>query len=313
MVAENDLFPRFLEGCDTVVRLADSYLELNAQFGSPVAYSLGNRGFYTEVNDVLNIVVYCLVHGRRLVVDQSQFGGFRWSNFFDTDLPRADTESESAVPPEARITGPRHPLFLEIQRWVERRYRYRVPMFLSEMDFLGGLFGAKRQMAFILSRPHQSGSGRWPFTGEFATFQVRSGDRTDIAVNRPADAPLSDYLGLLQKHASHLKSVFVMTDDFSVVEELRTLAPALRFESFCHATDRGFDPSRFAALSVDDRILSAKKVVSEVEIATQSAVFIGPFCSSLSRYVTLRHRTRKMCFSVDNQKSWVPSAAPSPQ
>lgn len=133
-----------------MVRLADGYPALNEEYQSPVAYSLGDWGFYSEVDDLLNVVLFCLVRRRRLFVDQSQFGGYRWSSFFDTDLPSAAKEIHEVVPAEATMTGLQHPLFGEIQRWAARRYKHRLPIFLKELDFLGGLFGAKRYVASIL-------------------------------------------------------------------------------------------------------------------------------------------------------------------
>lgn len=50
------------------------YRALNDSFGNPFVFALTDRGFFSEVNNLMDAMTYGLVLWRRLIVDQTAFG-----------------------------------------------------------------------------------------------------------------------------------------------------------------------------------------------------------------------------------------------
>src|SRR6516164_421004 len=90
---------------------ARRYFELNEGYGSPFVFHLSYRGFYSEVNNLLNAVIYGLGNRRRLIVDESEWCGGRWTDFYTVSLPDAPASVVSTVPEEWVINSVFHPHF----------------------------------------------------------------------------------------------------------------------------------------------------------------------------------------------------------
>jgi len=112
---------------------------------------------------------------------------------------------------------------------------------------------------------------------------------------------------LIRQHAREVSTIFVMTDDYSAVEELRDLVPALQVRTLCSKNASGYRNDQFYRLSYAKRTRSLEDLLTEVRIASQSALFLGPYKSNLSLFVMNVHRDPTRCVSVDGQREWIPT------
>lgn len=97
-----------------------------------------------------------------------------------------------------------------------------------------------------------------------------------------------------------------MTDDHEVVVRLKALAPDMEIDSLCTATERGYLQGEFNLLTGPAKTTAIQRMVSEVEVAIHSQIFVGCYTSNVSRYVALAHRCPGNCFSADSQRRWHP-------
>ena len=88
---------------------------------------------------------------------------------------------------------------------------------------------------------------------------------------------------------------------------LRVLDPAFHFHTMCPPEDGGHLQAAFNASPPEKKQEVIRRLVTEVEIATQSHAFIGGFKSNVARHITLMHKGRAACHSVDALQAWRPS------
>jgi hypothetical protein len=149
-------------------------------------------------------------------------------------------------------------------------------------------------------------------TRPFAAFHIRRGDKVegyviDGELIREGDnVAASAYVHLLNRRAPAVRSIFVMTDDYRCVEDVRTAAQGRIVQSLCLPSERGYRQDEFSALDGERKGASLRRLVAETEIAAASSLFIGGFKSNVARFVTLCHHRPGRCFSIDGQKRWSP-------
>lgn len=309
------------------------YRQINDSFDNPFVFTLTNRGFFSEVNNLLNAIAFGLITKRRLLVDQTPFGGMKWNDFFDADLP---PRGALHVDREWIIThvGSRHFATIrdEISGMWERRERFDFPSFdIKNVDIfslrriLSHAFCGERQVR-IFGHPMfatRNCAGPRPVQWrkvdlrprEFVAIHVRRGDK--IEGEYPNDGsgrgspegemtPVSTYTDLIRRHAPTASTIFVITDDYVAVEELRYLAPKLRLRTLCPKSAAGYRNREFLGRPRAERIQAIERLLTEVRIASQSSLFVGPYKANPSRFVANIHWDPARCVSVDALREWTP-------
>lgn len=269
----------------------------------PFALKLTQRGFYSEVNNLLNVMLYGLIRRRRLIVDETDFEGQVWSNIFLSKLPTGHIEG---VHPDWVIWGSELPRFWRIGKTITRRHRKNMPVAVPSIGIFGTVRSAKRDLAGMIFAPRATAPER---PGSYASIHVRRGDKILDAQGFPAegeDIAVKAYLAELRNKAPDLRDVFVMTDDYTSVEQLRDLAPDYRFDTLCTPEERGYDQATFSARTPSEKAAHLERLVMETQIAAGSDLFLGGFKSNVGRFITLIHKQPDRCFSMDAQKVWLP-------
>ncbi len=295
--------------------LSTRYARENIVKGSPFRFSLTSRGFYSEVNNVLNAIAYGLVKNRRLLVDETRFGDglLSWSDFFKNPLPSNPTKLNHPIPWKWEVSHCLTPGFMRIQARVKAWHKYHRPFCMQKFGFYRNYFSLKRQLAGYFCRPSMAISNPMLEHGPYAAIHVRRGDKTEGYVSHgkfiieSEIAPLQDYLNLVRKASSGVRRVFVMTDDFSVFAQLKDLFPELEFETLSQDNETGYRQTHFDSLSCDARRASIRRLIAEVHIAAASKVFVGSFQSNVSRYVALVHHSPGCCYGADSLRRWHPA------
>ncbi len=277
------------------------YLTVNAHNGRPFALKLTQRGFYSEVNNLLNVMLYGLIKGRRLVVDESEFDGESWSSFFLSKLPTGPLEG---VPPDWVLCGSASSKFWKIRGDIARRHRQNTPVILPSLHIAGGIRRAKRDLANMIFVPRTSPP---PRPQPYAAVHVRRGDKIAHPAPEGEDISLEKYLSMICQKAPNIREVFVMTDDYTSVEEFRALAPDYTFDTLCDPQEKGYDQATFSAKTPAEKAASLDRLIYETQIAIRSDLFLGGFKSNVGRFITLIHDDPRRCFSMDSQTDWLPN------
>ena len=291
---------------DTTRLRLRAYLAVNARYGQPLVYEInGKRGFFSEINNLLNALVYGLVERRRMIVDCKQIGD--WSDFFTSHPPSAPDDILHAVPKEWVIDGIT-PQFRLIRELASASHRSGQRLLIPPLWLFGRFRSIKRAMAkAVLSRPAPSVMSPAP---PFAVFHMRMGDK--IATTRHGKKPEGEatapqtYMDILRTKAPAIRSIFVMTDDYTAVELLRQVAPDYSVTTFCLPQERGYDQKTFMGQHSAHRTDSIRRLLDETDVAIRSDLFLGGFKSNVARFICLMHDDPERCFSVDGMKDWTP-------
>ena len=310
------------------------YRAINDSFGNPFIFALTNRGFFSEVNNLLNAIAFGLITRRRLLVDQTTFQDMAWSDFFAADLP--GLSPLLSIDPEWVITGVKSKHFTTIRNEIfemwQRGERFNIPSLgLKEID----IFSLRKRIAqlFCVRRTGRDLGGstfqKPSFYGteaeqwrkldlrpqEYAAIQIRRGDKIEGEGRRDAfgrliiegeTTPVSTYVDLIREYAPAVNTVFVLTDDYEAMDELRSLVPKLRLLTLCPEESAGYRHREFLQCPLEDRTKAIELLLTQVQVASQSALFVGPFKSNLSRFVANIHCNPARCISVDEWRQWTP-------
>lgn len=119
--------------------------------------------------------------------------------------------------------------------------------------------------------------------GDYIACQIRGGDKFIEYDLLSVDVYISKI-----KEVTSLKDVFVLTDDYRIVEQLRSKAPDYNWYTLCKEFERGYYNSAF---SKSDPDLKKKQMISlftSVELLCRSSVFIGTITATPCCVVGLR-------------------------
>ncbi|MCT0208956.1 hypothetical protein KQ305_14715 [Synechococcus sp. CS-1332] len=291
-----------------------TYLQINARRSHPFLFSLTGRGFYSEINALLNAILFGLVTRRRLCVDESVFAGghLRWSDLYRSDLPWASGDPEEVADPRWRSIGVESTGFWTVHRLVGRWHRYRRFFLSRSFGFHANVFDAKRHLARQFCQAIVPQAEPASLASPYAAIHVRRGDKVKgymLGGNlriEGEDVPLTDYLTILRHRAPQLKNLFVMTDDHQVLDDLRALDPGLTVSSLCQPLEQGYEQTDFDAMEGLAKTIAVRRLLAEVDIACRSRIFIGCYKSNVSRYIALAHDHPRYCHSADAMKRWHP-------
>ena len=130
----------------------------------------------------------------------------------------------------------------------------------------------------------------------YFTVQIRRGDKKSEADT----FALHEYIRLAKRFNAMRErtTCLVMTDDYSVITELRTAYPEYQFVSLCPKSDRGHEQAAFNSLSPGLRRQRTLALLAELSMATEGSFFVGTFSSNIGRFVALL-RGLETTYSVD--------------
>ncbi len=288
------------------------YLELNRSHGKPFMFHLSRRGFFSELNMLMNAVIFGLVERRTLVVREARFNDLRWGDYFATQLPQLNGFTWSDIDAASHVRE-KSDFFYTLLGWIRERGHDHFD--IPGLDLSGGLIEVRRRLypmfcsiqPKILSKAQMYMTSNDLVEGDFCAAHIRRGDKI---AKRPKngrmwsegdDTPPEKYVELMRAHAPGTKHVFVLTDDYWAVEQLKDPSYGLRVSSLCPPEIGGHDQPTFNAQPVEWRRAVVERLLVETQIAAQSGFFTGGFKSNVARYVATIHSNPGRCISADSR------------
>lgn len=305
---------------------AETYARVNGSFRKTLVYRVGvNAGFFSELNNMLLAMLYCLQHRIKFVLfsRDANFGSERglpeWFHPFSeesehrfhstynhrVDITRGKREIGRRLRLQAWKAATRtnyltHDLFNTIRHEARSGLRYDFP----ELGISGDIHDALRELSGFV----------WKFNDETAalvedrvrslslparyiSLHIRSGDK---ACEAPGYEP-ARYLEMAQRH-SPIRSVFVATDDFANIESLVAGHPGWDFYFACDASKRGYAQREFDAMPPDMKRREMTELFATVTAILRSELFIGTFSSNVGSFIGMRMPLER-CLDVGGS-SW---------
>ena len=108
-------------------------------------------------------------------------------------------------------------------------------------------------------------------------------------------------------YAPEIKSIFVMTDDYRVIDDFRKVGRDYSIHTLCRREETGYSQLEFSSLDPVRKTDQIRRLIAETQIAASSDVFLGGYKSNVARFVPLWHASPERCLSIDSRKYWVPN------
>lgn len=302
----------------------ENYKNINNSFDKVAICHVGiDAGFFSEYSSMVEMMMYCLEHRIqfKLYSKDANFGYKNgWADYFepfceevtDTFHHYCNFHSRQSW---LRIWRSRKMIEAPTVKWKIKLeclslYGFIKRILRGDFDYytqdLSDRFGVKAR-SFFFSDHSFSGnypeafrlidSITWHFNesvqkeiddlisqlalpSNYISCQVRGGDKIIEFELHSVDA----YIKKL-KEVSSAKDVFVLTDDYKILEELREKASNYNWYSFCKPSEKGYYNRAFAKISSQEKRTQMIRFFASIELLRRSDLFLGTFTSGPSVYI----------------------------
>lgn len=310
------------------------YYALNQSFSKRLVFRLGvDSGFFSEYNNMLLALLYCLKHGIRfeLYSDHTHFAlRDGWNDFFvpfgsvNTQRINKDYNLRPYIIEQSKEAP--------LQKLVKYRYITAAYKRLFGIDYLTqDLWARHRDPAFthatftvpelgfeqtpLLAAAQQFIKALWRYNqpsgqevtkliqsvalpAEYVSLHIRAGDKfTETELY-----DFSEYMVPAARFSSN-RQAFVMTDDYTLIEQLRRQYPAWQFHTLCTPSERGYFHRSFVKQDRQFKYRQHLKLFATVDICAGASKFIGTYSSNPGMYMGMRIGPER-CFCLDSDE-WV--------
>jgi hypothetical protein len=300
----------------------DEYRQRNDSFGSTLVFHLGiEAGFFSELNNMVLAVLYCLHHSIRFVLysDDANFKVSRgWDDYF---LPFCEETRDPAHRDFIWRFPPDHLAPADAAKVAAFKLRTGVEFLTHELWYHFRSAGLEAE-TFVLpgEAPLDLQSAAGVLIGMLWRYNAPVG-ATIERLRRGTDLP-AEYLGLhvragdkgieakpvsldacMEKVRAHspLRDIFLATDDYAIFEEARRRYPEYSFVTTCKPWERGYVHQDF--LRQDPRVRQWQLInfFAAIEILASAKCFFGSICSNPGMYLGMRMGKERAIF-VDNER-----------
>ncbi|NDV78810.1 hypothetical protein [Dysgonomonas sp. 511] len=305
--------------------LLEKYKALNSSFKEKLVFHLGyEAGFFSEYNNMILAMLYCLEHKIQFTLYSADAGfGFEkgWTDYF---LPFCEEKEEIKMPffdNSARLFHQKYnkrnhidfPLFFtekeKFKIWWYKKWNnvdfltqdlwlkfhdrnmenkhYSFPQLGIEGDILDicrHLIAITWKYNSTTEKETVQIKKTIEIPAEYTGFHIRKGDK-DKESNVYSTA---DYINKARSLKANLDNIFVLTDDYSVIKELKTIAPGSNIYTFCGEEETGYVHSAFFGQGKKHIKDSHLRLFASIDILSQSQLFIGTFSSNPGMYLGMR-------------------------
>lgn len=311
--------------------LLERYRQVNGSNQQSLAYGVGLfAGFFSEINLMILAVVYCLHHKIEFKLHSSS-ANFRldkgWNDYFVPFCPEVsgkkidEIDRRELARYEFDLTKPRRLLRMAKQKKslfllkkelgvdyftfdlldeIANRKLEKVAYDIPQLGIKGDLREACRIVCAIVWNLNDDTRSvvddyakKLSLPASYVGFQVRRGDKnTEIDLSDTAR-----YIEMAQERSA-IRDVFVLTDDYSVIEELNSKYSDWNIHTLCQPSERGYAHGDFFSKSREEIHQGTLKLIANIEILRKSALFVGTFSANPSMFLGMAMEHEK-AISVD--------------
>lgn len=290
---------------------------------SKIVYSLGRRGFFSEINNLVLAIIYSRRNNYKLLVNSLYWNcrvNIGLGDYFSLNI------SETINPLSAQMTrtgisqgfNPRNPhdwfykfcdysngiyeLFNKNTIWGKDIYeKIRSNSFresISKDEFSKTLCSILTLNQDVKTKI-ESTRNAIKLPKDYIGIHIRRGDK--ITTGEMENISLDEYVDEIKK--GNTSNIYIATDDLTTVEIIRdSLGSDYRVFYNPDLNARGFDEGSFNKMSKQAKQKETETLLTDMFILFGSKKFIGTYSSNLSRVVPCVIGFDK-CVSLDNE--WV--------
>ncbi len=273
-----------------------------------LVYGLTQRGFFSEINNMINAAIYCIDTDTGLVLDTEAFLYKHEKGWADYFVPFWET-------PDPSLPQRRFELHYrsDIKLWNRiRTYPYETVAVPERGLCNGQVFENKRRIAARIYQfqpdvreyiAQQIDDMRLP--EGYAACHIRRGDKVGEQKGQPESERIeaADYVDRLLQDYPELPALFVCSDSYASIQEVQQYIAAkglgIPVYTTCQPTALGHS-TELLKEKFENQYASVLQLLLDVEICARAKCFAGTYSSNMSRFIALRHADATRCFSLDD-------------
>ncbi|GHT55450.1 hypothetical protein AGMMS49982_21380 [Bacteroidia bacterium] len=301
--------------------LLEKYNALNSSFTKKtLIFHLGkDAGFFSEYNNMILAMLYCLENKIKFVL-YSGDANFKydkgWVDYFLPFCEEIDNRFHARynfrAPGIFKKLRPQVILYhlfnrdvlltFEIMNQVWKRKLDTKRFSIPELGIDGSLRDACRMLADLTWHYNQQINDEitqlitsLQLPEHYIGFHIRSGDK----ILEHDLRKVSEYIQVLHNiNANECKTIFVLTDNYLLVDELQEQLKDWQIYTLCEKEERGYFHQEFSRRDSQFVRKSLLKLFASVDILSKSCIFLGTFTSNPDAFLGMRMPSEKM-FCVD--------------
>ncbi|AWG21462.1 hypothetical protein FFWV33_07900 [Flavobacterium faecale] len=287
-------------------------------------YPLGTRGFFSEVNNLALIVLYCLQNEINLKLYSKKWSGGNWNDYFNPLIE--EYKGLIPVPIDMYIESRRDKCFKKYHRLFKKRIIIQDQIwndmrnekfttshfYFPNLGIDGSIFEVKRQIIKLLFDFNLRTSTEITIQDtelnkvikESCGFHIRRGDKVSGKSKEAESFEIDSYLDKALQVNPNISTFTLCTDDYDVVNNFKTTYPHFQIISLCPPTRNGYFQKEYNSKQKKSEIRNEViNILKDSNLLINSKYFVGTYSSNVARYVVLM-RNREECYSIDDE--WNP-------
>ncbi len=299
--------------------LQKQYEKLNNSYKKKIVFHLGaEAGFFSEYNNMILAMLYCLTYKIQFVLYSKDaiFGNKEgWKDYFlpfvkenKKDFNEKYNRRQSR--PNRKLDRIKAKIYkiltgidyftYDLWPYFHNREMEKHNYFIPELGINGNLQEAcatlikltwnyNAETEIVIKEKIKSIN----LTEEYIGFHIRSGDKFIEAEMKSIEVYMNK-----AKEISQIKNIFVLTDDYRLIELLKKEYSSFNFYTFCKEDERGYFHGEFQKNNKDQIRDAHLNLFASIDVLSGSKAFVGTFSSNPGMYLGMR-MAGKHCYGVD--------------
>lgn len=299
------------------------YQKYNSQFCEKFIYRLGGwTGFFSEYNNMVIAIFYCIINHKRFVL-QSRNANFSsgqgWTEFFEPFCEEIYDEVLNTY--NLRVKRAIKGLKKSISRMLYSKiyhpdYHYTYEFFdkmrdmsideeyfIPELNLHGNLRKCCSEIHQMIWHYNEKTGAEIKriimdlhLPAEYCGMHIRQGDK----ILEANVYPVEHYMEILLNHTD-CKDVFVLTDDYRVIQNLKTEYSKYNFYTLCQATETGYDYDKLMRRSYEEQKQAFLRLWASMDVLERGKIFVGTFSANPGMNMGFR-MAKNQLFGLDFEK-----------
>ena len=269
-----------------------------------------SAGFGSEFNQITLALSYSISTKRRFLIDTRNWNYGRFSDYFNISFTENDFRLNKTFLTENNLENEK------IGHLKTTRFGAQLGRFWKATRPVQSL-RIKRQVAHFLWKSMTNETSIFIRTHQlqnlsnYIGIHIRKGDKIREAREIPLEKYLTNIEQIYRKNKQISKKIFVASDDYTVVNQLRILKPQWNFVSLHNNHSQrnrttGHFQGQFNRLSKQQKLNATRLLMCELQMLINAQYVLCGMSSNVCRLVQiLRHQNVSTVISMD--RNWYPT------
>jgi hypothetical protein len=314
----------------------EKYNNFNNRFKKKLIFKIGaTSGFYSELNLMIFFILYCLQNKIKFVLfsDNANFALNKgWEEFFlpfveqnhddfhkkynfrfKSNENRLFIKNSTKIINEYKKTNKVNFLTYELFDLINNNLNFAQKHFnIKNLDIKGNSIEASTSIAQMVynfndetKKLVNSAVNSLSLPDEYSAIHIRAGDIETESVFRKQNLLNVDaYIEKIEEIDKNVKNVFIFTDDYRHVTDLKRKKPEWNIYTLCNSDETGYINDQFNSLSWEVKKQNYIKLFANVDICQNSTFFVGTYTSNPDWFLNMTMPKNKFYCADCDEIEW---------